>query len=80
MKKVIVFILALTLSYTLVQWGSGWMLTLMYDSGPSTLVMEESNTFLIRLMPMLVLILPLVMAFYITVLICRGGEGKRWKL
>ena len=68
--------MTLIMSYAFVQWGSGLALTLMYDADPSTFVKQESTPIIMRLMPVIVLVMPLMMAYYITFEIVNEERGK----
>ncbi|GEN55032.1 hypothetical protein [Halobacillus faecis] len=66
MKKYIVFIFTLMLSYGLVSWGTGLVLTFLHEPDPWRVNAETDPSMLVRVMPAVVLVLPILMAILIT--------------
>ncbi|MBN9655565.1 hypothetical protein J0K78_14875 [Halobacillus sp. GSS1] len=66
MKKVIVFIFTLVLSYGLVSWGAGLVLTVLHDTDPWMVNTVEEPSIFVRILPAVTLILPLLIAVFIT--------------
>ncbi|MGR9047779.1 hypothetical protein ACQ4XT_03970 [Halobacillus faecis] len=66
MKKFIVFLFALILSYGLVSWGTGLVLTFLQDPDPWMINGGEDPSILVKIMPAIMLILPILMAILIT--------------
>ncbi|MEC3882549.1 hypothetical protein VKA52_02270 [Halobacillus sp. HZG1] len=66
MKKVIVFIFTLVLSYRLVSWGTGLVLTVLHDPDPWMVNNVEEPSIFVRILPAVTLILPLLIAVFIT--------------
>ncbi|WLR48292.1 hypothetical protein LC065_03315 [Halobacillus litoralis] len=65
MKKTIVFIFTLILSYGLVSWGTGLVLTLLHEPDPWMINGGEDPS-IVKIMPALMLVLPILMAILIT--------------
>ena len=66
MKKSIVFIFTLILSYGLVSWGTGLVLTFLHDSDPWIVNSGEDPSIFVKIMPALTVVLPIIMAIFLT--------------
>ncbi|RDY72532.1 hypothetical protein DXT76_01690 [Halobacillus trueperi] len=66
MKKSIVFIFTLILSYGLVSWGTGLVLTSLHDADPWIVNGGEDPSFFVKAMPALTVVLPIIMAIFLT--------------
>lgn len=76
MKKYIVFIFTVILSYVLVSWGTGLVLTFLHDADPWIVNAGEDPSVFVRIMPALTVILPIIMAIFIT---NKFGQTRRTK-